>query len=204
MAVRALRCFWRTPVSRITSPEALASWTRRAATSGSSSEFRSEYSLDKLYPRQTKGTEETKDEANHTLPNIPVDRLSISYCRSSGPGGQNVNKVNTKAEVRFHLASADWITEDVRQKMAVMQKNKITKFGELIVSSEVSRYQMRNLANCLQKIRDMIVEATATPEVPSDETSEMIIARVEKMNRERLRQKKNHSSLKQSRRVDLD
>ncbi|KAH0629471.1 hypothetical protein JD844_011553 [Phrynosoma platyrhinos] len=112
--------------------------------------------------------------------------------------------VNTKAEVRFHLVSADWIAEDVREKMAVMQKNKINKLGELIVTSEVSRYQMRNLADCLQKIRDMIAEATATPEVPSKETSEMIIARVEKMNRERLRQKKIHSSLKQSRRVDFD
>ncbi|XP_003217316.2 large ribosomal subunit protein mL62 [Anolis carolinensis] len=204
MAVRALRCFWRTPVRWTSFSEAQASWTRRAVASGSSSEFRSEYSLDKLYPRQTKETEATKDGTNQTVPNIPVDRLSVSYCRSSGPGGQNVNKVNTKAEVRFHLASADWITEDVRQKMAVMQKNKITKFGELIVTSEVSRYQMRNLADCLQKIRDMIVEATATPEVPSKETSEMMIARVEKMNRERLRQKKIHSTLKQSRRVDFD
>ncbi|KAJ6660345.1 hypothetical protein lerEdw1_017768, partial [Lerista edwardsae] len=133
-----------------------------------------------------------------------ADRLSVSYCRSSGPGGQNVNKVNTKAEIRFHLASADWIAEDVRQKMAVMHKNKIGKSGELIVTSEVSRYQMRNLANCLQKIRDMIAEATETPKVLSREDVQAKRNRVEKMNRERLRQKKIHSSLKQSRRVDFD
>uniref|UniRef100_A0A7M4E5P5 Large ribosomal subunit protein mL62 n=1 Tax=Crocodylus porosus TaxID=8502 RepID=A0A7M4E5P5_CROPO len=133
-----------------------------------------------------------------------VLRLSISYCRSSGPGGQNVNKVNSKAEVRFHLASADWIPEDVRQKIAVMHKNKISKSGDLIINSEVSRYQMRNRADCLQKIRDMILEATEKPQVKRKETSEMLIARVEKMNRERLRQKKLRSAIKQDRSVDFD
>lgn len=39
---------------------------------------------------------------------IPVDRIDFNYARSSGPGGQNVNKVNTKAELRFHVMSADW------------------------------------------------------------------------------------------------
>ncbi|XP_053231825.1 peptidyl-tRNA hydrolase ICT1, mitochondrial isoform X2 [Podarcis raffonei] len=150
------------------------------------------------------GTGETQDLANQTVPDIPVGRLSISYCRSSGPGGQNVNKVNTKAEVRFHLATADWISEDVRQKMATMYKNRISKSGELIVTSEVSRYQMRNLAACLQKIREMIIEATEMPRTESKETVEMIRSRVEKMNRERLRQKKIRSSVKQSRHVDFD
>uniref|UniRef100_A0A8C4JWD1 Large ribosomal subunit protein mL62 n=1 Tax=Dromaius novaehollandiae TaxID=8790 RepID=A0A8C4JWD1_DRONO len=132
------------------------------------------------------------------------DRLTISYCRSSGPGGQNVNKVNTKAEVRFHLASADWIPEDVRQKMALMHRNKINRAGELIVNSEESRYQMKNLAICLEKIKVMVTEATEKPKVVSKETAQQLIARVEKMNRERLRQKKIHSNIKQSRRADFD
>ncbi|KYO31125.1 cerebellar degeneration-related protein 2-like [Alligator mississippiensis] len=156
----------------------------------------------------TKGLDEAQldqhDQTQQTIPDIPVDRLSISYCRSSGPGGQNVNKVNSKAEVRFHLASADWIPEDVRQKMAVLHKNKISKSGDLIVSSEASRYQMKNRADCLQKIRDMILVATEKPQVKCKETSEMLIARVEKMNRERLRQKRLRSALKQDRRVDFD
>ncbi|XP_019370788.1 PREDICTED: peptidyl-tRNA hydrolase ICT1, mitochondrial, partial [Gavialis gangeticus] len=168
--------------------------------------FRSEYSLDKLYPAQGGGdaTEQDGDRTQQTIPDIPLDRLSISYCRSSGPGGQNVNKVNSKAEVRFHLASADWIPEDVRQKIAVMHKNKISKSGDLIINSEVSRYQMKNRADCLQKIRDMILEATEKPQVKRKETSEMLIARVEKMNRERLRQKRLRSAIKQDRSVDFD
>ncbi|NWQ85980.1 ICT1 hydrolase, partial [Burhinus bistriatus] len=112
--------------------------------------------------------------------------------------------VNTKAEVRFHLASADWIPEAARQKMAAMHRNKINRAGELIVTSEESRYQMRNLAICLEKIRTLVAEATERPKAASKETTQKLIERVEKMNRERLRQKKIHSTIKQSRKADFD
>nr|DBA27876.1 TPA: hypothetical protein GDO54_008323 [Pyxicephalus adspersus] len=127
--------------------------------------FRSAYSLDKLYPDSTRRTAE---EATQNYRDIPVDRLTVSYSKSSGPGGQNVNKVNTKAEVRFHLSSADWIPEDVRQKISVLNKNRINRNGELIVVSEISRYQMRNLADCLDRIRSIISEASQKPKPVSE------------------------------------
>ncbi|XP_057572766.1 peptidyl-tRNA hydrolase ICT1, mitochondrial isoform X3 [Hippopotamus amphibius kiboko] len=145
-----------------------------------------------------------QDAAQQASSDIPVDRLTISYCRSSGPGGQNVNKVNSKAEVRFHLASADWIAEPVRQKIAVTHKNKINRAGELILTSECSRYQFRNLADCLQKIRDMIAEASQPAKVPSKEDAVLQKLRIENMNRERLRKKRITSAIKTSRRADVD
>ncbi|XP_008829661.1 peptidyl-tRNA hydrolase ICT1, mitochondrial isoform X1 [Nannospalax galili] len=169
-------------------------------------EFQSIYSLDKLYP-ESKGADtawKVPDHAKQGSNAIPVDRLTISYCRSSGPGGQNVNKVNSKAEVRFHLASADWIAEPVRQKIALKHKNKINKSGELVLTSESSRYQLRNLAECLQKIRDMIAEASQVPKEPSKEDAQLRRIRIENMNRERLRQKRINSTIKTSRRVDMD
>lgn len=124
--------------------------------------------------------------------------------------------VNSKAEVRFHLASADWIPEAVRQNMALMvpalpfqpwfpwlcqnmtvptrfqwshhvfpslqHKNKINRAGELIVTSEESRYQMRNLAICLEKIRTMVTEATEKPKVVSKETTQKLIERYFHLN----------------------
>nr|XP_033816945.1 peptidyl-tRNA hydrolase ICT1, mitochondrial [Geotrypetes seraphini] len=170
------------------------------------SEFRSIYSLDKLYPGSQAGGSEGHCENGTKQSNtdIPLDRLTISYSRSSGPGGQHVNKVNSKAEVRFQLGAADWIAEDVRQKIAMMHKTKINKSGELIISSEVSRYQMRNLAECLQKIRDIIVEASQKPKSMSKEDAAIRRERVENMNRERLQQKRIHSITKQSRRVDVE
>ncbi|NXP39866.1 ICT1 hydrolase, partial [Leiothrix lutea] len=174
-------------------------------------EYRSSHSLDKLYPPRKDGTAaRTTEEPQPPPPDIPMARLTAPPSRSSGPGGQNVNKVNSKAEVRFHLASADWIPEAVREKMALMapplpfQPNKINRAGELIVTSPPSRYQMRNLAICLEKIRAMVTEATEKPKVVSKETTQKLIERVEKMNRERLRQKKIHSAIKQSRKADFD
>uniref|UniRef100_A0A8D2CNQ9 Large ribosomal subunit protein mL62 n=1 Tax=Sciurus vulgaris TaxID=55149 RepID=A0A8D2CNQ9_SCIVU len=169
-------------------------------------EFQSIYSLDKLYPA-SKGADtawRVPDDAKQASSDIPLDRLTISYSRSSGPGGQNVNKVNSKAEVRFHLATADWIAEPVRQKIALRHKNKINRAGELILTSESSRYQFRNLADCLQKIRDMIAEASQMPKEPSKEDAQLQRIRIENMNRERLRQKRINSAIKTSRRVDMD
>ncbi|KAF1411615.1 Peptidyl-tRNA hydrolase ICT1, mitochondrial, partial [Spheniscus humboldti] len=180
-----------------------ARFSQRAAAG---TEYRSAYSLDKLYPPRQDGgaAASAPEETQPAALDIPLARLTVSYCRSSGPGGQRVNKVNTKAEVRFHLASADWIPEAARQKMASMHRNKINRAGELIVNSEESRYQMRNLAICLEKIRTMVTEATEKPKVVSKETTQKLIERVEKMNRERLRQKKIHSDIKQSRKADFD
>ncbi|KAM5135368.1 large ribosomal subunit protein mL62 [Mantella aurantiaca] len=163
--------------------------------------FRSAYSLDRLYPDSAKRPAE---EVSRDCGDIPLDRLTVSYSKSSGPGGQNVNKVNTKAEVRFHLSSADWIPQDVRHKISLLNKNRMNRGGDLIVVSEVSRYQMRNLADCLEKIRLMISEAGRKPRPPSKESIELRNTRLENMNRERLRQKKIHSSLKQSRSVSVD
>uniref|UniRef100_A0A8C5JUL4 Mitochondrial ribosomal protein L58 n=1 Tax=Jaculus jaculus TaxID=51337 RepID=A0A8C5JUL4_JACJA len=149
-------------------------------------EFQSIYSLDKLYP-ESKGTDiawRVPDDAKQASNDIPL--------------------VNSKAEVRFHLATADWIAEPVRQKIALMHKNKINRSGELILTSESSRYQFRNLADCLQKIRDMITEASQEAKEPSKEDAELQRIRIENMNRERLRQKRIKSVIKTSRRVDMD
>lgn len=48
---------------------------------------------------------------------IPVEELEVTYSTSSGPGGQNVNKVNTKVDLRFKIESAKWLNDEVRQKL---------------------------------------------------------------------------------------
>ncbi|XP_041829733.1 peptidyl-tRNA hydrolase ICT1, mitochondrial [Melanotaenia boesemani] len=147
----------------------------------------------------TRGTD-TEDTQVH----IPVDRLTVSYSRSSGPGGQHVNKVNTKAEVRFHVHTADWIPEDVREKIFEKNKNRINKAGELLVTSETSRSQQRNLSDCIQKISTIIAEASEKPQEPTAEDVALRAARLEKRNEDRLKQKKKHSAIKSNRRVDFD
>lgn len=70
---------------------------------------------------------------------VPLDKLEFSFARSSGPGGQNVNKVNTKAEIRFNVASSDWIPDDVKKRLLEYQSNKISKEGDLIITSQEHR-----------------------------------------------------------------
>jgi protein subunit release factor B len=48
---------------------------------------------------------------------VPLDQLKITYDRSSGPGGQNVNKVNTKVDLRFNVKEASWISEKVKERL---------------------------------------------------------------------------------------
>ncbi|KAM9424476.1 large ribosomal subunit protein mL62 isoform 2-T2 [Pholidichthys leucotaenia] len=144
----------------------------------------------------TRGADNTQDTQIH----IPV----VSYSRSSGPGGQHVNKVSTKAEVRFHVQTADWIPEDVRQKVLEKNKNRITKAGELLVSSELSRSQQRNLSDCIRKIAAILAEASEKPHEPTPEDVALRASRLDRRNKERLRQKKINSSIKNSRRVDFD
>lgn len=52
---------------------------------------------------------------------IPESKLAFSYARCSGPGGQNVNKLNTKAEIRFHVFNADWLPDEVKQRLSQQQ-----------------------------------------------------------------------------------
>lgn len=67
---------------------------------------------------------------------IPSEVLITTFCRSSGPGGQNVNKVNTKADVRISLLAAKWLSEEAVQRAQELYPNSINKEGELFVSSQ--------------------------------------------------------------------
>jgi peptidyl-tRNA hydrolase ICT1 len=71
---------------------------------------------------------------------LPVESLEFSFSRASGPGGQNVNKVNTKAELRLHVMSASWIPDDVKQRFLAQEKNKINQDGTLVITSQEQRY----------------------------------------------------------------
>ena len=94
---------------------------------------------------------------------IPQERLRIRFVRSGGPGGQNVNKVATKAEARFRLRGADWISMVVRERLQVQQAPRINMRGELVVTSSRFRTRERNLQACLKKIGAMIERARKVP-----------------------------------------
>ncbi|XP_062507798.1 large ribosomal subunit protein mL62-like [Corticium candelabrum] len=130
---------------------------------------------------------------------IPVDKLTVSFSRSGGPGGQNVNKVNTKVELRFHVPSADWLPGWVKQKLINLEKNRISKLGELVVTSSVYRTQHQNLNDALSRLQTMVNEAGSLPNQPSAAT----VAKIKYLQRRaadmRLKAKKYQSQKKNDR-----
>jgi protein subunit release factor B len=88
--------------------------------------------------------------------NIPRDQLEVRYSRSSGPGGQGVNRTESKVEIRFHLDSAVWIPFHVREKIKILARHQINQEGELILSSQESRSQGQNYETCVDKLAELI------------------------------------------------
>ncbi len=100
-----------------------------------------------------------------TRVHIPRDRVSASFSRSSGAGGQNVNKVSTKADVRFHLASATWLSEEVKGRLAGLYPNHVNAEGEVFVTSQKHRTQESNLEDAMEKLGRMVEKAALVPKV---------------------------------------
>jgi len=133
---------------------------------------------------------------------IPVESLTIKYARSSGPGGQNVNKVNTKVDLRLHVLSAEWISEDVRHKIFQRERNRINKDGELVISSTKYRTQYKNLEDAIQKLEVIIEEASFVPKETTPEKKAHVRKLMREANDKRLRAKKFLSTKKRDRKAE--
>jgi ribosome-associated protein len=94
---------------------------------------------------------------------IPDNELSWSFARSGGPGGQNVNKVASKAVLRWQLAQNTTLPDDVRQRLETQQRGRITTEGDLLITSQRYRDQESNRTDCLEKLRQLVLEATHRP-----------------------------------------
>lgn len=126
---------------------------------------------------------------------IPKDHVSISFCRSSGPGGQNVNKgmnhvflkmwlgsnentlVSTKVDLRLSLSKATWIPDYAKERIKSTSQLKKSKSDELIITSDKTRSQAKNIQDCYEKLVNVIKESVAVTKEPDQAT----LARVEQL-----------------------
>jgi ribosome-associated protein len=125
---------------------------------------------------------------------IPHAEFTLTFVRSSGPGGQNVNKVATKAQLRWNVSGSPSLPDSVRQRFLEKYRRRVTVDGELVMTSQRYRDQKRNADDCLEKLREMLT-AVATPPKPRKKTKPSRGA-IER----RLREKRERGSRKQSRR----
>jgi ribosome-associated protein len=89
--------------------------------------------------------------------------LQWSASRSSGPGGQNVNKVSTKVTLKFDLARCEAIDAVWRHRIEARHANRINAEGELVIQSDIHREQPRNLADARSRLARLLAECQAAP-----------------------------------------
>ena len=96
---------------------------------------------------------------------IPDEELEFTYARSGGPGGQNVNKVASKAILRWSLARNATIPEQVKSRLRALFRSRITTGDELVIQSQEFRDQEKNRQACLEKLRTLVKQASLVPKV---------------------------------------
>ncbi|GAB2218946.1 hypothetical protein Drorol1_Dr00006569 [Drosera rotundifolia] len=133
-------------------------------------------------------------------PKITLAHVNVSFARSGGPGGQNVNKVNTKVDMRFNVEKANWLSERLREKIMQLEKNRINKDGEIVVSSTKTRTQQGNIEDALSKLQAIIDVAAYVPPPPSEEQKKKIAKLAAISELRRMESKKVQSNKKAFRR----
>ena len=124
---------------------------------------------------------------------IPLREFRFTFARSSGPGGQNVNKLNTKALLHWAVMKSPSLPEAMRQRLLAKHRRRVNSEGELQIVSQRFRDAGRNVADCLEKLRRMLAEAAVPPKPrkPTRPTRASV--------RRRLDQKRRRSRKKQQR-----
>ncbi len=116
--------------------------------------------------------------------------FNYSASRSSGPGGQNVNKVNTRVELRFNIQTSEFLNEQQKQILQSKLKNRINTDGELVLNSGSERSQWRNKSKVTEKFYQLL-EKALTPTKKRVKTKPTATSRLKRMeNKKKTAQKK--------------
>lgn len=122
---------------------------------------------------------------------IPVSSLEFATSRSGGPGGQNVNKVETKVEVRFVVQDSSWISPETREKLMMKLASRIDNSGAIRIASSIARTQRGNRIAALERL-ELLLNAALKPEKPRVATAPSRASKVRRVeSKRRTSQKKN-------------
>ncbi|MCJ1475137.1 hypothetical protein MMC13_003797 [Lambiella insularis] len=139
--------------------------------------------------------------ASYSPTTVPRRICNISFSRSSGPGGQNVNKTNSKATLRLSLKDLLPIVPSLLHQQLQMSRYYAPRSDSIVIQSDTNRKQADNVQECYKKLEDLLLATGKT--VVRGETTLAQLARVKKLQRAddevRIKTKKMHSSKKSSR-----
>ncbi len=125
---------------------------------------------------------------------IPERELNIEFVRASGPGGQNVNKVSTKAQLRWSVGASPIFSPEQKKRIRQALSNRLTKDDEILISSDEERSQLANKEKAVARLYELVQNALLVPK-------ERKATRPSKSSRERrLQEKSKRSEVKKGRR----
>lgn len=132
--------------------------------------------------------------APKSIRNRPIDKeLRFHTSRSGGPGGQHANKTETQVELRFSIHDSQVLSDEEKQRLMKKLSNRITKEGELIITGESSRSQVKNKQEVTERFYEMLEKALRKPKKRKPTKPSLA------SKRKRLNEKKKHSDKKDKR-----
>lgn len=134
---------------------------------------------------------------NETI-SIPDDELKFNFTRSSGPGGQNVNKVSSAVYLRFDVRNTSSLTEEIKIRLIELAGKRVSKNGVLIIKAQRYRTQAQNRREVIKRLVELIQSAAVKPVYRKKTRPPQAV------KERRLIDKHKHSLLKQARKpVDI-
>jgi ribosome-associated protein len=124
---------------------------------------------------------------------IPARELEWTAVRASGPGGQNVNKVSSKVELRFDFEESESLPASVKTRLRALAQHRLDAEGRILITSQVTRNQPQNLEDARSRLADLIAKAMVVPKRRRPTRPSKAAKRA------RVNDKRVHSKKKQSR-----
>ena len=136
-------------------------------------------------------------------PSLAIDEneIQLDFIRSSGPGGQNVNKVASGVQLRFNVDTSTTLPEEVKQRLHSIARHRITEEGVLIIEAKRFRTQEQNREDAIARLAALLYQATQKPK-PRRKTKPTLASQAE-----RIEEKKRRGAIKRARQAkptDLD
>ncbi len=96
---------------------------------------------------------------------IDEKEIDVDFIRSSGPGGQNINKVSTAVQLRFNIPQSPSLPEDVKMRLAELAGTRCSEKGEIIIEAKRFRTQSKNREDAIRRLVALITQAAQKPKV---------------------------------------
>lgn len=129
---------------------------------------------------------------------IPEQEFELSFARSGGPGGQHVNKVSSKAILKWQVVETPSLRQDIKERFLQKFGSRISASGEILIISQRYRDQKQNIEDCFNKLKEMI-EAVVSPPTPRRATKPTRSSKIKRTD-----SKVKRGNIKKQRRAPTD